>query len=126
MASNGTLTPKQHQAIAALLTERNTRDAAKAANVAYRTLWRWLSDPVFRGELTKHEGAAIDQATRSLLAMQDAALGVFDTVLKDSKAKDGDRLRAAEAVLDYLLKLRELNNLEARISALEAMQNGQS
>jgi len=30
------------------------------------------------------------------------------------------RLRAAQALIDYLLKLRELRNIEARLARLEA------
>lgn len=123
MANNGILTPAQRRAINALLTERNTRDAAKVANVAERTLWRWLADSTFREELTRQEGAVIDQATRSLLSMQGAALEVFDQVLTSTTATDANRLRAAEGVLDYLLKLRELNTLEERIRKLEEAQN---
>jgi hypothetical protein len=123
MAENDTLTPVQRRAINALLSERNTRDAAKAAKVSERSLWRWLTDTDFRAELTRQEGAVIDQATRSLLAMQGAALEVFDKVLTNGTATDANRLRAAEGVLDYLLKLRELNTLEQRIAKLEEAQN---
>lgn len=119
MAKNGALTPAQNRVITALLIERTTRDAARAANVAERTLWRWLADPAFRAELIRQEGAVIDEATRSLLTMQGAALGVFDNILKSPTANDANKLRAAEGVLDYLLKLRELNSLEERIRKLE-------
>ncbi len=123
MTDNGTLSPTQRRAISALLTERNTRDAARAAKVAERTLWRWLADPMFRAELTRQEGEVIDQATRSLLAMQGQALEVFDQVLTSATATDANRLRAAEGVLDYLLKLRELATLEERVRKLEEAQN---
>lgn len=123
MTENGTLSAPQKRAIAALLTERTTRDAAQTAQVAERTLWRWLADPEFRAELTRREGALIDQATRSLLTMQGAALEAFDSVLNSDAAKDADKLRAAEGVLTYLLKLRELNSLEERIARLEQIQN---
>lgn len=123
MTKNGALTPPQNRVITALLTERTTRDAARAANVAERTLWRWLADPAFRAELTRQEGAVIDEATRGLLAMQGTALEVFDNILKSPTANDANKLRAAEGVLDYLLKLRELNSLEERIRKLEEAQN---
>lgn len=123
MTNNGTLSTKQQRAIAALLSERDVRAAARAANVGERTLWRWLGDETFRAELTRQEGAIIDQVTRGLLSMQGAAIAAFDKVLKDPKAGEANKLRAAEGVLDYLLKLRELNNLETRIRKLEEAQN---
>lgn len=123
MTNNGTLSTKQQRAIAALLSERDVRAAARAANVGERTLWRWLGEETFRAELTRQEGAIIDQVTRGLLSMQGAAIAAFDKVLNDPKAGEANRLRAAEGVLDYLLKLRELNNLETRIRKLEEAQN---
>ncbi len=125
MAENDVLTTTQTRAIAALLSERDVRSAAQAARVKERTLWRWLADPDFKAELTRQEGAVLDQATRSLLAMQGKALEVFDVVLSDPSARDSDRIRAAQSVLEFLLKLRELNTLEARIAALEAKTNEQ-
>jgi len=119
MTENGTLSTPQRRAISSLLSERSTRSAAVAAKVAERTLWRWLSDPIFREELAKQEGAILDEATRGLLSMQGAALEVFDGVLKDKNAKDADKLRAAESVLDYLLKLRDHNDFEKRLREIE-------
>jgi hypothetical protein len=39
--------------------------------------------------------------------------------MQDSKASAGVRLKATPAVLEYLLKLRELRNVEQRLTALE-------
>lgn len=119
MTKNGTLTPAQNRAIAALLSERSSRSAAKVARVPERTLWRWQNDPLFHAELTRREGAVINETTRGLLALQGAALEVFDMILRSPVASDMTKLRAAEDVLDYLLKLRELNDIETRIRKLE-------
>lgn len=89
MTENKTLTAKQKRAITALLTERTTRDAAKAAKVSESTLWRWLADPEFRAELTRQEGTVIDQVTRGLLTMQEKALEELADVfsLADEQAR---------------------------------------
>jgi hypothetical protein len=46
MAENGTneaaISAKQRQAILALLSTKSVAEAAKAAKVGERTLWRWL------------------------------------------------------------------------------------
>jgi len=126
MSENGenplALTPKQSRAIPALMTARNVGEAAKAANVAERTLYRWLGDPAFRLRLNEAEGEAIDTATRRLLQLQDPAIDALSDVLQDPGTSPTARLRAATAVLDYLIKLRELRNIEARLLALEAAQ----
>lgn len=125
MAENDTLTPTQRRAITALLTERTTRDAAKAARVSERTLWRWLDDPAFKAELTRQEGAVIDQVTRGLLAMQEDALKGLSELMSGfgGRVSAGVRLQAVKTALEIQLKYRELNTLEERIRKLEEAQN---
>ena len=49
MAVRGsTLGRKQEDAIAALLTQRNVEEAARAAGIGVRTLLRWLKLPEFQ------------------------------------------------------------------------------
>jgi len=122
MTDNGKLTPAQKRAISALLTSRDVRGAAEVAGVGERTLHRWLADdPLFRATLTAAEGEAIDATTRRLVGLQDGAIDTIKALLDDKTTPATVRLRAAAAVLDYLLKLRELRNVEARLAALEAV-----
>ncbi len=114
------LNHKQIRAIAALLSSRNVEAAAQVVGIGERTLWRWMAEPEFAQELTHAEAAAIDAATRRLVHMQDGAIDALQAVLVDPTARPTVKLRAATAVLDYLLKLRELRNVEARLGALEA------
>ena len=113
------LTPKQTQAITALLSERSIAAAARQSGVGVATIYRWFDDPVFSKALTAAEGQAIDAAARSLVGMADKALGAVAGVLDDPAAHPATRLRAAEIVLNNLLKMVELRNLERRIKALE-------
>ena len=115
-----TLTPGQKRAIEALLSTKSVVEAAKAAGLGERTLYRYLSDPFFRLQLSAAEGELIDTATRRLLALQGAALDTFEDILKSEEASDTIKIRAAQNVVDNLLKLRELRNLETRLTALEA------
>lgn len=118
---------KKNKAIAALLTTATQADAAAAAGVGHRTLARWLADDLeFRQALHRAEGAAIDAAVRRLVGLQDAAITVFDDVLANPAISPTVRLRAASSVIDYLLRLRELRNLEERLAALEDRYNAQN
>lgn len=116
------LTPRQQRAIAAILTARSLPDAALVANISLRTLRRWFNDSAFRAALLEAEGSAIDQATRRLLTLQAPAIEVLESTMAEG-VNPAVRLRAAQSVLDYLLKLRELRNVEERLSALEASIN---
>ena len=120
MADSGSdLTPKQARAVQALLTAKSIGDAAQAATVGERTLGRWLTEPTFRAELSRAEGELLDCATRRLLQLQGKSIATFEAVLDDQEASLALRLRAAGQVLDYLMRLRELRNLESRLLALE-------
>ncbi len=124
MAENGNpneLSERQRRAIAALLSARNVSEAAQAAQVGERTLRRWLAEPTFRAALTGAEGQAIDAATRRLVSLTDSAIDVLTTVMQDPDAPSGVRLRAAQGVLDNLLRLRELRNVEERLTRLEGL-----
>jgi len=119
MASNG-LSTRQKRAIAALLSCRDVRTAAEQCKVSERTLHRWLADDsAFQAALSQAEGAAIDTATRRLVQLQGAAIDTLKRLLADDDVSDSVRLRAAGNVLDYLLKLRELRNIEQRLTELE-------
>lgn len=128
MADNGNplaISGRQRKAIAALLSSKNVPEAASAAGMGERTLYRYMGDPAFRLALADAEGEAIDGATRRLLAMQDLAIDTISEVLRDSASSAGVKIRAAGQVLDYLLKLRELRNIEQRLVLLEAASYAQ-
>ena len=119
MGENEQLTAPQRRAITALVEQRDIRTAAKAAKVGESTLHRWLRDASFVAELRTVEGRVIDAATRRLLRHQDSALTVILSIMADSRHPASTRLRAAQVILEQLFKLRELRNVEERLSVLE-------
>ena len=125
-STSGELTPTQQRAVRALLTSKGVSEAAKLAKVGERTLWRWLLDPGFKVALSAAEGELLDAATRRLLGLQESAIETFEQVLGDASASQAVRLRAAQLVLDYLLKLRELRDVEQRLTALEQAMKAQN
>ena len=113
------LTPQQHRAIAALLNSKSVVEAAQQAQVGARTLYRWLDDPTFSAALAKAEGQLVNAATRRLLRHQDDALTTILVIMADRQHPASVRLRAAQTVIDSMLKLRELRDLEERLTRLE-------
>lgn len=122
MAAHSTKT-RQSRMIAALLDPAHkTQDAAcKAAGVPQRTLQNWLLEEDFQDALRQAESLLVDHAARRLLALTDGAIGALAEELSPY-SKPQHSLRAAELVLSHVLKWRELQDLEARIAALEARQ----
>ena len=120
MAGTGELTPRQQRAVVALLQVRSVTEAAALTKVPSRTLYRWIAnDEPFRAALLQAEGAAIDEATRGLVGLTGKALEALDRAL-DTGQPPTVQLRAAQTVLENLLRLRELRNLEERLTRLEA------
>jgi hypothetical protein len=113
------LAPKQTQAIRSLLTRPNIALAASDVGVSERTLYRWLDEPAFRDALTQAEDQALDAATRGLVSMTNQAVLVITSLMVNPNTHPAIRLRAAECVLSNTLKLYELRNLAARLTALE-------
>ena len=116
---------KKEEAVAALLSHRSIEEAAKAVGLSANTLLRWLKLPEFRGEYLKARREVVHQA----VARQQQATGVAGlTILKlmtDPNVPAAVRLRAAEGVFDIALKGIDQEDIEARLAALEAAQQGQ-
>jgi len=120
MAGHGTkLGRKQEDAIAALLSQRNVDDAARAAGVGARTLWRWLQDPKFQAVYRKAKRAVFGQSIARLQQASSAAVAVVLKVMLEPTTPASTRLRAADIVLARSAKAIELEDLEARLSELE-------
>lgn len=114
------LTTQQQRAIAALLSTKSVAEAAQQIKVTERTLFRWLTEPEFKRQLALAERELVSTATRRLLQYSDAAISVIVSIMADEAKPASVRLRAAMAVMDYSLKLREILDLEERIAELEA------
>lgn len=122
MAGTGTkaaLSPRQQRAVVALLQYRNVQEAASQTGIPARSVYRWLREERFRAAVLEAETEAIDAATRGLVALTDKALNALDRAL-DGGQSPTVQLRAAQTVLDNLLRLRELRDVEERLTRLEA------
>jgi hypothetical protein len=113
------LTPKQHQAIQALLIQSSVPNAAASVGVSVRSLYRWLDEPAFRLALNTALDKSIDAAARGLVGLTEKAIKVVGTVLDNEQLHPATRLRAADLVLSNMLKLAELRTLAQRVAALE-------
>jgi hypothetical protein len=113
------LTTKQTKAITALLTSRTVTEAATAANISARQLYRWLELPGFVTALKAAESQVIDAATRRLLAGMGDALDTLHELMTTAES-ESVRRAAADNWLAQVLRVRELADLEKRLAALEA------
>jgi hypothetical protein len=114
------LKPKQEDAIAALLSNRSVEDAARAVKITPRTLYRWLKEPDFDAAYRQTRRAAFGQCVARLQQASSAAVSVMLKILADASAPASARLRAADMIVAHAAKAIEIEDVEARVSALEA------
>ncbi len=125
MSSLGsTLGRKQEAAIAALLTQRNVEEAAHAAGIGARTLLRWLTQPEFQTAYREARRAAFGQAVARLQQATSAAATTLLKMMIEPGTPPSVRVRAAEAVFNHAAKAIEIEDIDARVTALEAAAEG--
>ena len=110
---------KKEQAIAALLTQRTTEDAARSVGIGPATLLRWLKEPEFDAAYRAARRAAFSQSIARLQQASSAAVATLLKIMVDQNAPPSTRVRAADSVLDHAAKSIEIEDIEVRVAALE-------
>ncbi len=110
---------KKEEAIAALLSQRNIEEAARAAGIGTRTLLRWMQIPEFNAAYRKARREAVSQSVARLQQATGAAVTTLLKVMVDSNSPASTRVRAADSVLDHANKAIEIEDIEARVAELE-------
>ena len=113
------LTLKRRRGIAALLTSKDITDAAKIANVSRDTIYRCLRDPVFNTALNEATKSSLENLSRRMLVLGDKAADTLEDALTYDIKAPAARVQAARAIVSAIPQLRELANLEDRITELE-------
>jgi transposase-like protein len=111
---------KKEDAIAALLTQRNVEEAAHAVGIGTRTLLRWLQLPEFLAAYREARRAAFGQAVARLQQGTSAAATTLLKTMIDPGTPASVRVRAAEAIFNHAAKAIEIEDIDARVTALEA------
>ncbi len=115
----GCLTVKQERAIVALLNEQTITKAAAAAQVGDRTLYKWLNDPDFSSAYRKARRQAFGQAIALTQRYAPLAVNTLAQVMMDQSAPHHAKVAAATTILRFGREGIELDDLAARIEALE-------
>jgi hypothetical protein len=106
-------------AIAALLTQRNIDEAAKAVGISAPTLISWMKVPEFDQAYREARRDAFRQSVARLQQASGAAVTTLLKIMVDGTAPASTRLRAADIVLSHTSKAIEIEDVEARVTELE-------
>lgn len=120
MADNQTidaLTSRQHKAISELLHQPTIRQAAEVSGIPEKTIYNWLKNGEFAEAYRDARRAAVQQATARLQYASSSAVIVLCQLMAHSTP--AVKLGAARTVLEFAIKAVELEDLAARLAALE-------
>ena len=111
------LSPKQEQAIQALLSHSTIRAAARQAKTSEATLHRWLVEPAFSEAYRQARLKTFDDA---MIDLQQASVEAVKTLRRNLQAEsEAIQNRAAVALIELAFKSRELIDFEARFRLIE-------
>lgn len=110
---------KKEEAIAALLTQRNIEEAAKATGISPNTLLKWMKEPEFDAAYRKARRSAFGQSVARLQQGTSAAATTLLKTMIDPTTPPSVRVRAAEAIFNHAAKAIEIEDIEARVAELE-------
>jgi hypothetical protein len=111
---------KMEEAVAALLTQRNQEEAARAVGIGTATLLRWQKLPEFQTAYREVRRAAFGQSIARLQQGTAAAATTLIKLLIDPNTPASVRARVADSIFNHAAKAIEIEDIEARVSALEA------
>ncbi len=128
MSANRTngLTPEQEIAVLALLDQPTVGKAAARAGVNERTLYRWLDEPAFAAAYRKARREAFAQAMSMSQKYAPMALQALARIVLDESRPPSARVSAASAILKFSRESLELDDLAARLDAVEARLKGET
>jgi hypothetical protein len=110
---------KYEEAIAALLTQRNIDEAAKAVGISANTLLSWMKVPEFQKAYREARRAAFSQSIARLQQGTSAAATTLIKLLLDQNTPAAVKARVADSIFNHASKAIEIEDIEARVTELE-------
>jgi transposase-like protein len=116
----------QQKAVVALLREPTVGKAAESVGVDESTLYRWMREPGFNKEFREARRDSFRHAIGLCNKYAPAAVQALMKILQDPAAAHSAKVSAASALLKFSRESIELDDLAARIEALEHVTGPQA
>lgn len=117
-----TITPKKEKVLAALLSNNTMTEAAEVAGVSRKTIYNYLNDDKeFKQKY--EEGLTHLVSDTTLMFKKSFALCVkrLQHTVTSDLVQPAVQVQACRAILDYGLKLVEIDEIDARLQELERL-----
>lgn len=122
MARKSQLERKGEEVIAALLSCGTLCAAAERAGVSESSIARWLREPEFNRAYREARRAALEVSLHAVARASTTAIATLLLIMKDADSSAGARVSAAGKILDLAMRFLEVDDIEARLDAVEAAQ----
>lgn len=120
------LTQEQEEVVVALLNEATVQRATAATGVPERTIYNWLHEPVFKKVYLERRRDAFSQAVALTQRYASMAVNVLAKIASDERAPHSARVSASRTIIAIGRSGIELEDLAARVDALENPLKGGS
>ncbi len=117
------LTPKQEEAITALLNCPSIAKAAEKVGMSDRQIYRWLDEPGFSKAYRAARRQAFSHAISLTQQYAPAAVATLTKISTDPNAPHSARVSASTALLKFSRESIELDDLAERVAAIEQQVN---
>jgi len=118
------LSAQQEEVIVALLNEVTVQRASAATGVPQRSIYNWLHEPKFKAVYLERRREAFSQATSLSQRYAPLAINVLAKIMNDERAAHSARVSAARTLLEFGRTGIEIDDLAARVEALENPTKG--
>jgi len=121
---NSKLTDRQFKVIPHIVSSPTYTEGCKKAKINKTTFYKWLKQPEFKAELDRQRDEVVAEAFKVLSQNLTKAVETLAGLL-DNK---NDRLKrlAAKDVIDFVVRHKEYEDLDKRLTAIEQRLSEQS
>jgi hypothetical protein len=110
---------KWEEAIAALLSQRNVEEAARAVGIGVNTLLRWQKVPEFAAAYREARRAVCMQSIARLQQASTSAVSILWKVMIDPTTPPAVKARVAISIVDLAFKGIAIEDFDARLTEVE-------
>lgn len=114
------MTTRQTKAIAALVSEPTKKAAAEKAGISESTLRSYLADPDFQRAYKEAFSDLVSDATKQAQRSLSPALKTLLEIVEDADETATARISAARSLLEYGLKLTEINDILRDLEGIDS------
>ena len=114
---NSKLTDRQLKAIPHIVSCSTYTEGCKKAKINKTTYYKWLKDPEFKAELDKKRNEVVSDAFGIL--SQGLTKAVENLVELLDHTDDRLKRMACKDVIEYIIKHKETEDLDERLTAIE-------